>query len=386
MYKKIYPRLLRPSYQSFFLFGARGIGKSTWLRENFKDAYYIDLLDERIYQDYLADPGLFPAELRPLPDGSWVVLDEVQRLPALLNEVHRAIETRGLKFVLCGSSVRKLKQAGTNLLAGRAVRRIMLPLVPEEMGDDFHLEEALTTGTIPVIVGAPDRADSLAAYTRLYLRAEIQAEALVRNLAGFARFLPVAALFHAQVLNVSSIARDAGVSRTTVAGYLEILEDTHLAWRLPAYEAKLRVRERRLPKFYWIDAGLVRALNRQFSPPVGDERGHLFEGLVANLLRAYGEYAGLFEEMAYWSPAEAKRTEVDFLLRRGREWLAIEVKSGATPDQRDLRGLRAVAGLEGMVRRILVFAGPRRFRTGDGIDLLGLDAFLHELRTGTLWP
>ena len=236
---RIYPRILDPPKGSFFLFGPRGTGKSTWVRATFPDAHIVDLLDETRYQSYLADIGLFAGELRTVRPRTVVVVDEVQRIPALLNEVHRHIEDRGLRFVLCGSSARKLKTAGTNLLAGRAVRRHLHPLVPSEMGEDFDLDDVLRWGTLPVIWTAPDRSDALAAYAQLYLREEVQAEALVRSLPGFARFLPIAALFHGQVLSAAGIARDAGVARTTVAGYLEILEDTLLTFTLPAFEARL---------------------------------------------------------------------------------------------------------------------------------------------------
>jgi len=253
--RDVIPRILEQPKGSFFLFGPRGVGKSTWLRGAFPGAHRVDLLDEALYQSYLVDVAGFAGELRDLPRGSLVVVDEVQRLPMLLNEVHRHLEDRGLRFVLCGSSARKLKTAGTNLLAGRAARRYVHPFLPEELGSSFDLDTALRNGTLPVIWMAEDRGEALEAYAQLYLKEEVQAEALVRNLPGFPRFLPVAALFHGQVANVSGIARDAGAARTTVAAYLEILEDTLLAFRLPAYEIRLRVRERRHPKLYWADPG-----------------------------------------------------------------------------------------------------------------------------------
>ena len=233
-----YTRTLRPPNDSFFLFGIRGVGKSTWARQRFAHAPRIDLLDEGVFQSYLRDPPRFGQEVRRHRRGTWVVVDEVQRLPALLNEVHRAIEDLGLRFVLLGSSARKLKAAGTNLLAGRAVRREMHPLQPDEMGRDFDLKEVLRYGSLPIIWRAPHKPDRLDGYAQLYLREEIQAQALVRNLPGFARFLPIAALFHGQVVNAAALARDAGVARTTVNGYLEILQDTYLVALLPPYEAK----------------------------------------------------------------------------------------------------------------------------------------------------
>ncbi len=376
-----YARLLRPPDESFFLLGLRGSGKSTWARQHFPRATRVDLLDEARFQSYLREPGLFGAEVRRERRGAWVVVDEVQRLPALLNEVHRAIEDLGLRFVLLGSSARKLKAAGTNLLAGRAVVRSLHPFVPAELGSDFQLGEVLRYGSLPIVWQAPSKRDRLEAYTQLYLREEIQAEALVRNLSGFARFLPIAALFHGQVINVAGLARDAGVARTTVSGYLDILADTHLVSFLPAYEARLRVKERKHPKLYWTDPGVVRAMKRAFHAPVAEERGALLEGWVAELLRAHHAYAGLYDGLSYWAPAQGA-IEVDFLLQRGREFMAIEVKATAQPRRSDFAGLRAIADLSHVRRRILVHTGARAFDTPDGVECLPVDAFAAEIASG----
>jgi predicted AAA+ superfamily ATPase len=382
----IFPRILKPPSGSFFMFGPRGVGKSTWIRATFPEAHTFDLLDDRLYQGLLAEPGRFAAELRPLRPGSLVVLDEVQRLPGLLSEVHRNIEERRFRFVLCGSGARKLKKEGTNLLAGRAVRRFMHPLVPEEMGEEFDLDAVLRCGSLPVVWRAADRSDALDAYAHMYLREEVQAEALVRNLPGFARFLPIAALFHGQVLNVSSLARDAGAARRTVSDYLDVLEDTLLVFRLPAFEARLRVRERRHPKLYWVDPGLPRAIKRQTGPPVAEERGALFEGWIASLLRAYRDYRGLFDEWFHWAPGSASSVEVDFLLRSGRRIVAVEAKAGARVSDADLRGLRALAGLKGLKRRIVVAArADRRLATADGIEVLPVRAFLDQIEASKVF-
>ena len=381
-----YSRLARAPRQSFFLLGVRGAGKSTWAQRQFPDALRIDLLDEARYHDYLADPSLFAAELEPVPEGSRVVVDEIQRLPNLLNEVHRFIEDRRLKFVLLGSSARKLKAAGVNLLAGRALRKTMHPLTPTELGGDFDLETALDTGTIPLVWVSDERRSVLESYVQFYLREEIRAEALVRNLPGFARFLPIAALHHGEVVSVSGIARECGVARTTVQGYLDILEDTLLAIRLPAFEARLRVRERRHPKLYWVDPGLVRAVKRLRGPIAPEERGALLEGWVLHLLRAHGAESELFEDLHYWAPHPANRTEVDFLLRRGGEYAAIEVKSQPRYHTGMLPGLRAVAELPGVVRRVLVYGGARSFRTQDGIEVWPVSRLHRALAEDALWP
>ena len=370
--------------QSFFLLGMRGVGKSTWIRQALPDAVRFDLLDEALFADLLADPSLFRQMLSKAGPGQWVVVDEVQRLPSLLNEVHRLIEERGVRFALLGSSARKLKTAGTNLLAGRALRKAMHPLAPAELGNDFNLDDALRYGTIPLIWAASDRREVLESYTQLYLREEIRAEALVRNLSGFVRFLPVAALMHAQTVNAAAIARDTGIARTTVNGYLEILEDTLLAVQLPAFEARLRVRERRRPKLYWADPGLVRAVKRQLGPVTDEERGALLEGWVLGLLRAHNEHQHVYDDIGYWAATESA-TEVDFVLTRDREHLAIEVKAAGRYNTTMLKGLRALADLGGLTRRILVYRGRRSFRTEDGIDLWPLDTMHEALNADRLW-
>ena len=381
-----YRRILPAPKESFFLLGPRGVGKSTWVRSRFPDAHRFDLLNEALYQDLLANPGLFGTELEAIEPESWVVVDEVQRIPALLNEVHRRIEESGLRFALLGSSARKLKTAGTNLLAGRGVRKLMFPFVPEELGEDFVLDDALRLGSIPVIATARDPEGTLAACVEMYLREEIRAEALVRNLGGFARFLPLAGLFHGQVVNVSSLARDSGTARSTVDGYLAILEDTLLATRLDGFEARLRTRERKLPKLYWVDPGLARQVQRRRGPLHTEERGALLEGFVLGLLRAYNETSDLYDRISYWAPSQAQTIEVDFLLGRQSEYVAIEVKSAARYDTSLLKGLRAIQELPGLARSLLLYGGERSFATSDGIEVWPVSRFSEALAAGALWP
>ena len=381
-----YRRFLTAPPGSFFLFGVRGAGKSTWARATFPGAHIVDLLDERRFHALAAEPGAFADEVRALPARQVVIVDEVQRLPPVLNEVHRAIEDSRRRFVLLGSSARRLKTAGTNLLAGRAVTREMLPLQPDELGRDFDLDAALMHGTLPVIWQAEDRRAALEAYVQLYVREEIRAEALVRNLPAFLRFLPVAALFHGQVVNVSGLARDAATSRTTVEGYVAILEETLLAMRVPAFETRLRARERKHPKLYWVDPGIVRAAKRQLGELATEERGPLFEGLVLSLLRVHNAGSALFDEVAYWSPAQSLATEVDFVLRRGRDRLAIEVKHAARYADPMLGGLRALSDLPRLARRVLVYRGRQVLKTADGIDVWPFERLVEAVATQTLWP
>ena len=381
----LYPRLLRAPDTSFFLLGIRGAGKSTWVRETLPGTLRLDLLNASLYHDLLREPTTFAGLLEGLPPRSWVIVDEVQRIPGLLHEVHRFIEERRLRFALLGSSARRLRSGGTNLLAGRALSMTLHPLVPSELGDDLDLQRMMRLGSIPLVWQAADAVATLEAYVQLYLEQEIRAEALVRNLPGFARFLPVAALFHGQTINVASIARDAGTARSTVNGYLELLEDTLLVHRLQAYQARVRVRERKLPKLYWADPGLVRAAKRQLGPVSVEEAGPLFEGIVLTMLRVHGQQTRLYEDLAFWSPHQSS-VEVDFLLRRGREFLALEAKAATRFSRSQLQGLLAIADLPGVVRRILVYNGERILRTPEGIEVWPLRALSDALALDRLWP
>lgn len=364
--------------------GPRGSGKSTWLRSIFPYAHVVDLLSEEKYQQLLGNPGLFANELRAIPSHRWVIIDEIQRLPGLLNEVHRFIEEKGLHFVLCGSSARKLKRAGVNLLAGRALHRSMHPFVPEELGAEFGLDDALRYGLLPIVWDSTEKAETLSAYAQLYLKEEIQAEGMVRNLPGFARFLPISAIFHGQTINVSNIAREAGVARTTVAGYLDILEETLLCFRVPAYEAKLRVRERKHSKWYWCDPGIVRTMKRVTGNVAPEESGALFEGMVAQLIRAYKDYKGICDDIYYWSTPGPSGPEVDFLLVRDRELVAIEAKSGKTFTEGWCKGLRAISKLKGLKRKMIVYPRGSILRTQDGIDVLPFKEFADLLAHNAL--
>lgn len=382
-----YPRAVNCPTESFFLLGPRGTGKSTWLRNQFPMATWIDLLDEQCLFRLMSKPGQFASELRAVTPDSWVIVDEIQRMPDLLNEVHRFIENRQLKFALCGSSARKLRRSGVNLLAGRALSRSLYPFLPDELGTSFDLETAMRYGTLPVVWNSNARDEKLAAYTAMYLKEEIQNEALVRNLPAFARFIVVAALLHGQSINTANIARDCGVSRPTVDAYLDILEQTLLCVRLKAYEGKLRIRERAHPKLYWIDPGLVRAAKQQVQPGLAaEERGHLFEGLVMTLLLAYRDYGRHYTDIRFWAPATSRDVEVDFLVLRDDQKVAIEVKSGANFNDTWCRGLRAFGTPPGTVRRLVVCPDTPPMQTGDGIEIVSYRQLASMLHASSLFP
>lgn len=380
---KYYKRMLTYQNNSFFLFGMRGSGKSTWTKKTYPDAMFIDLLNEEYYQNFLRSPELFAFKLNACAPQSWVVIDEVQRLPNLLNEVHRAIENKQLKFVLTGSSSRKLRRSGVNLLGGRAGKKIMFPLTPWELDEDYSLTKILRYGSLPIIWSAVDASEKLKAYTQIFLKEEIQSEALVRNLAGFARFLPVAALFNAQILNKSSLARDVGIGRTTIEDYFSILEDCYLGFYLRGFEGKLRVKERLSPKWIWHDTGVVRSLKNMKGEVSEEEKGSLFESWILSLIRCQNDYFGhLFDEIYYWSPLEAKHIEVDCLLLRGDEFCAIEIKSSTRFRSEMLSGLKAIHSLPKIKRRILVYCGNEDLKSNEGIEILSLSTFLKLVEKG----
>ncbi len=375
-----------PEKSSIFLFGVRGSGKTLLLKKMFPKALHINLLNESLYQSYLSNISKFYETVSAFKSNGVIVVDEIQKMPELLNEVHRLIEesSRGeapfRQFILTGSSTRKLKRPGVNLLAGRAGKVYLHPFVPQELGGDFDLSQALKFGLIPIVWSSSrDKEFKLKSYTETYLKEEIKAEALVRNLPGFARFLEVASLYHGQALNMSNISRECQVKIEAVRDYFSILEDTMLGFFLKAYSPKLRLREQKSPKFYFIDPGLARALKKNFGPVSVEEKDSLFEGLVAQVLRAYKDYHFLYEEMFYWSPLEAKKTEVDFLLKRGKELIAVEVKSSPQVSSTDYKGLRAISELSYIKKRILVYTGDTIRRTMEGIDIWPFDFFCQNL-------
>jgi predicted AAA+ superfamily ATPase len=278
--------------RSCFLFGPRGTGKSTWIHAAIRPDVTYDLLDAGEAIRLAADPGLLARETAGLPAGNWVAIDEIQKVPALLDEVHRLIESRRLRFVLSGSSARKLRRGGTNLLAGRADMKRLFPLVSAEIGPGIDIDRMIECGSLPLAVTGGDPKAFLRSYALTYLQEEIRAEALTRNLGGFARFLEVAAQQNAQLTNAAGIARDVGVSRQSVQNWFEILGDTLLGSWLPAWKLKRATKQVSHPKFYLFDSGVARALSGRLPYPcTPEERGGLLETLVHNELSAYLAHA-----------------------------------------------------------------------------------------------
>ena len=357
--------------RSFFLLGPRQTGKSTWLRSlDLGQSWTVNLLHNDTYYRYLRDPSRFrrEAEEKIRSGTEWIVLDEVQRIPDLLNEVHALIEGSGTRFILSGSSARKLKRGGANLLGGRALMRYLHPFTVKELEGPgtgaFDLERALRFGTLPPLVGLSDRdaADTLKAYVEVYLREEIQLEALVRNLGGFTRFLDLSAAYAGEILNFNSIAKESGLPHRTVQSYFEVLEDTLIAIRLPAWRKSPTKRLVGHPKVYLFDNGVTNALcHRMGSAPEPSLRGRLFEQFMIQETRRLLDYAGGDERMFYWRTNNG--AEVDLIVElAGTPVLAVEFKSRPGIDGADLSGLRSFHDDNPGVRCIVVCTAEEPWR------------------------
>lgn len=377
----MYPRLLQRPAKSFFLFGPRGTGKSVWLDQVLADAALrINLLKASEYLRYKQDPALLSQEVTALDKGAWIIIDEVQKLPALLDEVHALLfdSNHGYNFALSGSSARKLKQSEANMLAGRALTRRMFPLSLLETGEDFNLDQALRHGCLPMAVTADSKADRieyLDAYVELYLREEIQQEALVRNLDSFYRFLTVAAVANGQRLNISNIAREVGVARSTVQGYFSILEDTLLGWYLPAFRNRAKVKEVAHPKFYLFDCGVQRALaGLHRDKPSTAEQGVLFETWVLNEFRALNAWQGHGARFFYWRTPSGN--EVDLIWQRGNKATGFEIKSSTRWKPEFNKGLQVLLESGDISAAYGIYRGDRRLKVGD-VTVLPYQEALH---------
>lgn len=371
--------------ESFFLWGPRQTGKSTLLKEIYPTATWIDLLKSEEFRRYTGAPELLRQEcaqregsVRSYP----IVIDEVQKVPALLDEVHWLIENRALRFVLCGSSARKLRRGHANLLGGRALRHELFGLVSAEIGEAFDLDRALNHGYLPRHYLHDSPMPLLSAYVADYLREEIAAEGLVRNLPVFSAFLDIASLSDTEQVNFSTIARDCGVSSHTIGSYFDILVDTLLGRWLPAYRKRPKRRLAASPKFYFADVGVVNFLSRRRHVERGSELyGKAFENWVFHELSAYHSYRATYSELSYWGATG--EAEVDFVINDME--MAIEAKATPRVTVDHLRGLRAIkADYPRIRRRIVVSLEPKARRTDDGIEILPEREFRTRLWLGDL--
>jgi len=360
-------------HKSHFLFGPRQTGKSFLIRHTLADARVYNLLNSEVFLTLSQHPTRLAEEIKP--GEKTVVIDEIQRLPGLLNEVHRLIEERGIHFLLTGSSARKLRQGGVNLLGGRARVKHLHPFVYPELGARFDLQRVLHAGLLPGIYFSDNVDADLAAYAGAYLQQEIVAEGATRNVPAFSRFLRVAALCNARIVNFTNIGNDAQVPRTTIYEYFDILKDTLLVRELPAWKMTRKRKPLMTSKYYFTDVGVVRALQRRTVSPETPEYGDAVETYVMHELSAYIDYEAA-QPLAYWRATSG--FEVDFILG---DHTAIEVKAKAVVSPADLKGLRALAEESLLRRYICVCLEPRPRRVGS-IEVLPLASFLERLWSG----
>lgn len=323
---------------SFFLFGPRGTGKSTFVKKLIdRNSLYIDFLDPDTFRTYAAFPETLLKTVNAVKP-TRVIIDEVQKVPQILDVVHKIIEERKIHFILTGSGARKLKKEGADLLGGRALYCRMHPFTANELGTSFSLDKALQTGLIPVVERSADPAKTLSAYVDIYLREEILAEGLIRNLGTFTRFLEIISYSHGAVLNVSNLARECQIGRGIVTGYVDILEDLLLAYRLPVFSKRAKRKTATHPKFYLFDNGLYRRLRQRGPLDIESEiSGPALEGLVGQHLRAYSDFALPETKLFYWRSLAGN--EVDFVLYGGKTFTAVEVKNTKVLRPTDYNGL-----------------------------------------------
>ncbi len=368
--------------ETFFLWGPRQAGKSTLLTQEFPAAPRLDLLRPDVYRRYLQNPELLIEEQRR--HGSpFIVVDEVQKVPVLLDAVHWLMENRGVNFALCGSSARKVRRGHANLLGGRATRRELYGLAAAEIGADLDLLRLLNHGYLPRIYNAADPRPLLDAYVSQYLKEEIAAEGLARRLPAYAEFLTLAALADAEVVNYSTIARDTGVSSQTVKAYFQILEDTLLGRYLPAYRRRPKRRTVAAPKFFFLDVGVVNFLAKRGSIQVGSElAGKAFENWVFHELCCYNSYRSRYADFFYWRLSSG--IEVDFVVNHID--CAIEAKASSRVRADHANGLRELAiDHPETKRRLLVSLDPHDRTSEDGIELLHYSTFVAQLWRGAFF-
>ena len=362
--------------KSFFLFGPRGTGKTTWLRQHLPQALFINLLQSEHYNRLSANPG-FIRQMVPPDYSNWLIIDEIQRIPELLNEVHDLIESRNHIFILTGSSARKLKQKGVNLLAGRALTYYLHPLTANEQEEAFDMERSLRLGHLPARFSEHDPEKYLRDYVQTYVREEVLQESLTRNIGHFSRFLEVASFSQGSVINISEIAREAHIERATAENYFSILEDLLIGVYLPVFTRKAKRKLISHQKFYYFDAGVFRAIRP--TGPLDSEAeldGPAVETLVFQELRAVNDYLECGYRLYFWRTKNG--LEVDFILYGPGGLIAIEVKRSGHVHSKDLRGLKEFKKDYPMARCYLFYGGSSPLYVDD-ITVLPLGQALRDL-------
>lgn len=364
--------------QSFFLFGPRGVGKSTLLKMLHPDALWIDLLRPQVLRTYLARPEYLYEFIAGNPDKHIVIIDEIQKAPSLLTIIHGLIkEKRHLKFILTGSSARKLKRTAADLLAGRALKRALHPFMACELKDQFSLTRALSQGLLPLVVTGKNAADILETYISLYLQQEIQAEGLVRNLEAFSRFLEVVSFSHASILNITNVARECEIKRKTVENYIDILKELMLADTIEVFSKRAQRQLSAHPKFYLFDSGVFYHLHpKGFLDKPAEIEGLSLEGLVFQHLRAWCDYTSKKHDVYFWRTRSG--LEVDFIVYGEMGLWALEVKHSSRISSTDLSGLKAFSVDYPEATCILLYQGIERSKR-DNIWCLPCENFLKTI-------
>jgi predicted AAA+ superfamily ATPase len=361
-------RILPLPEKSFFLFGPRATGKSTWLKNQVKPDFIVDLLKARDFQRYSTDLGYLREVIEANPKYKTIVIDEIQKLPGLLDEVHSLIfdYKDRLQFILTGSSARRLKTQNVNLLAGRAIVRHFHQFSRVEIPSQFKLDVCLKYGMLPEVWNLKteeEKKDYLVSYVETYLKEEVQQEAAVRSLPSYLRFLEHFALRNAQVINLQNLSQEVGVARTTLTGYLDILEQTLLGFRLLPIHLKAKVKEVSKPKFYFFDTGIVRALSKTLDDDFRDEHGQLLETYILHELRTFCDYFQPRAVIHYWgTPGE---NEVDFILSKGKDFIGIEVKSSKNWSNEFSFGLKTLLDAGKIRKAIGVYQGKDILKKGE---------------------
>jgi len=359
---------------SVFLWGARQVGKTTLIRNVYPNVVYYDLLQAKDFERLLRNPSLLGEDLEMLNDGDTVIIDEVQKIPQLLDEVHSLIFRKNLRFILSGSSPRKLKRSGANLLGGRALKEILYPLVSAEI-QDFDIYKAVRYGMLPRHYLISDPWKRLGAYISVYLNEEIREEALSRRLKTFSRFMEVAAFSNGEIVVYKNIAQDCGIDYRTVTGYFEILVDTLVGYMIPAFTHTKKRRSIQSPKFYYFDVGIANYLRNRRNIQFGStDFGHAFEHFIIQELIAYMGYSGKDEELSYWRTSSGY--EVDVVIGAGR--VAIEIKSTEEIQSRHTKGLKAFQE-EYPDCRLVAISFDARPRIANHVEIYPATVFLKKM-------
>ncbi len=376
----IYTRMLKLPLEdqpSIFLFGPRGTGKTSWLRTNLPEAIYIDLLDVKVYTELFRNPSRLETNLVPKNYKGWVIIDEIQRVPELLNQVHRMIENQKIRFILTGSSARSLRKKGVNLLGGRARVYHMHPLTIQELGDDFNLARALENGLLPTAITDKDPQNYLKNYLQIYINQEVQQERLTRNLSGFNRFLEAASFSQGNTLNYSEIGREVSLSRLVVADYFNILEDLLLATRIDVFSKRAKRKLIAHQKFYFFDAGVYRSAR---PTSIIDARAEIegagLETLFLQSLQAINDYLNLDYKIHFWRTESG--VEVDFIILGPHGFHAFEIKHSNHVSSQSLRGLKAFGQDYPEAKLHYIFCGHHKEYHGN-ITAIPFEQALKEL-------